>query len=113
MSKLIDPTTGQKVGAKERADELTQMFMAVRQLHAKVDALTNQQVQFGLFLEFFTEQALSLVDENDDALLQIDMKQFPEWANARVAEIKEEAATFMQQQQAQAETRPQIDLSDE
>lgn len=114
MSKLIDPTTGQRMGAEERANELAQLFMGVRQLAAKVDALTNQQVQFGLFLEFFTEQIMSQVDENDEPLFDIDMDGFPEWANARVQEIKAEAAEFMRQRETQAaQPAPEINLDDE
>lgn len=119
MSKIINPRTGMPMPtAPSNSDaQMNAMVAMIQQLHQKVEALTAQQMHLGLFMEFFTEQALSLVDENENPLLAIDMNQFPAWAEARTAEIRAEAQAAIkarqeQMQQQQIAHAEELDLDD-
>lgn len=103
MSKIIDPRTGQSIGAQQQMAQMGQMIMAIQQLAAKVDALTAQQMHMGLFLEFFVEKTMAVCGEDGEPLLPVDMNEFPAWADKRTAEIRAEAEAEMAARQKAAE----------
>jgi RES domain-containing protein len=98
---------------------MQQLILAMRHVDQKTNALTQQQIHLGLFVEYITDKLLSLTKEDGTPLLPVDMDAFPAWAEQRVQSMREEAKAHMESQRAHQETLgapkgvAQVDLDDE
>lgn len=99
MSKLVNPHTGQTFGGTEPIPQ-AQFIAALQNLNAKIHALAQQQINLGMLLEYTLKSWGELTTANDEPLLPLDMEAFPVWAEARIKEMKEEAAEGMRRQEA-------------
>lgn len=112
MSRIINPSTGQPASMSPEMQIIGELMQGTQMLFQKVQALTAQQMHLGLYVEFFTEHLLKH-EVDGETFFKIDMNAFPEWAEARTKEIREEAqAMIALQEKAKASGQYNIDLSD-
>lgn len=92
---LIDPRTGRPTKpslSQERDALLLQITDAVNEQGMRLNALSQQQVHLGLFLEYFSTKLLELKNEDGSPMFPLGMEEFPEWANAKLEEMRKQAA---------------------
>jgi hypothetical protein len=88
---LINPSTGRPFPAQERAIS-DKDLMQILQVHDhKLQALNIQLTQLGLFTEYLVERIQMTTDADDSPIITMEMDQFPDWADARLSEIRKEA----------------------
>lgn len=86
---IINPHTG-KASKKGRAisdQELVQVLTGLRQ---KIDFLNQQNMQLGMYIEFVVDNLFAVKDESGKQIFEMDVAQFPEFAEKRFAEIQEQ-----------------------
>lgn len=96
MNESISPTTGKPVSTIPQisSEDLIKTLTVMRM---KLDHISMSNLQLSLYVEYLVEKLSSLTIEGEPALV-IDLEEFQVFADARFAEIKNEA--LMQQAQA-------------
>ena len=123
-SGLIDPNTGFRMPTQKEkeqaqvADAINRIVGAINTLVKKHEALLQQQVHLGLYVEYLSTKLLELTKQDGTPLLPVDMDQFPKWAEARLEEMREQARQAMEAEATASAPPPAdapvtIDLSDE
>jgi hypothetical protein len=97
---LVDPHTGMPINPpRQLTDE--QIVQIVQALQMKIHLLNQQNMQLGLYVEFIVENLSRMVDENGEQLFNVNVEEWPEWAEARYKEVQEAAQAAATEEVAQ------------
>ena len=94
------PASSPKVNREIPDEEIAAAFKMMNQ---KVSALTAQQMHMGLLMEFFMMKVLEATGADGEVLMDIDMNEFPAWADERTQEIRDEAQAALDAKRKAAE----------
>lgn len=86
---IINPHTGRpsSKGSAISDQELVQVLTAMR---TKIDFLNQQNMQLGMYIEFIVDNLFAVTDGEGEQIFQMDIGEFPAFAEKRFAEIQEE-----------------------
>ncbi len=114
MSKIINPNTGMPTSAPAPSMEesVIQLMQFATMTNDRVNAMAQQLMHLGLFVEFFTSVAVEAKGPDGESVLGIDMNEFVPWAQAREAEIRDAAKKALAEKTEEVPTTGQLDLSE-
>lgn len=98
MSNLLGPN-GMPVAPSTRQLTDQQIVMALTQLENMTKGMMQTIIQLGLHHEFIYDRIASATDADGNPLVEIDMTEFPAFAEERYAQMQEEQQRLMKEQQ--------------
>ncbi len=100
MSKIINPSTGRPNPEPEKVsqEDLLRIMAGhkgkIVEATQRIEGLHQNMIQLGLYTEYLYEQIetnFALLMEKTGIELKVDHEAFPDWANARYAQMREDA----------------------
>lgn len=91
---IVNPYTGRAMsstpGATARKMSDEDLMKILTGMRLQIETLSQQSMQLGLYVEFILEHLMQLETPEGEPLLEIDIEEFPAFAQKRLEEIKQE-----------------------